>query len=98
MTEELIPGFKFSRGSYLAGLLRPKVIAELDLHRHGLKYLSRDPSSFTPSLKNGPNGGKYLLLGSDAAKNHASISQFNERDADAYPLYEGEWLVLLVST
>ena len=25
VTEELVPGFKFSRASYLAGLLRPKV-------------------------------------------------------------------------
>lgn len=31
VTEEIIPGFKFSRASYLAGLLRPKVIQELEL-------------------------------------------------------------------
>ena len=49
VTEEIVRGFKFSRFSYLAGLLRPKVIAELDLHRHGLEYLPRSPSSFTVS-------------------------------------------------
>ncbi len=31
VTEEIIPGFKFSRAAYLAGLLRPTVIKELEL-------------------------------------------------------------------
>lgn len=88
VTEEIIPGFKFSRGSYLAGLLRPRVIHDLDLVKHGMKYLTRDPSSFTPSLLNGPNKGKYLLLGSNADDNWKSIAQFSERDADEYPKYE----------
>jgi hypothetical protein len=88
VTEEMIPGFKFSRGSYLAGLLRPKVIKDLNLHAYGLKYLPRDPSSFTPSLLKGPNQGKYLLLGSNEHKNWESIAQFNKKDADMYPKYE----------
>lgn len=37
ITEEIFPGFKFSRAAYLAGLLRPQVIEDLDLNRHGLK-------------------------------------------------------------
>lgn len=49
VTEELIPGFKFSRASYLAGLLRPQIISDLGLEKHGFKYLPRDPSSFTPT-------------------------------------------------
>lgn len=49
VTEEIIPGFKFSRASYLAGLLRPSVISELELHKHGMEFLPRDPSSFTPT-------------------------------------------------
>ena len=35
VTEEMIPGFKFSRASYLAGLLRPAVIEELELDVRG---------------------------------------------------------------
>jgi hypothetical protein len=31
VTEELYPGFKFSRASYLAGLLRPQIIEDLNL-------------------------------------------------------------------
>jgi phytoene dehydrogenase-like protein len=29
VTEEIVPGFKFSRASYLAGLLRPAIIEDL---------------------------------------------------------------------
>lgn len=31
VTEEIIPGFKFSRASYVLGLLRPKVYEDLEL-------------------------------------------------------------------
>ncbi|KAH9711441.1 Amino oxidase domain-containing protein [Citrus sinensis] len=79
VTEELIPGFKFSRCSYLQSLLRPSLIKELELARHGLKLLKRNPSSFTPCLD-----GRYLLLGPDKQLNHSEISKFSERDADAF--------------
>ncbi|KAI3418527.1 uncharacterized protein J3R85_013733 [Psidium guajava] len=85
VTEELVPGFKFSRCSYLQSLLRPSVIKELELGRHGLKMLKRSPSSFTPCLD-----GRYLLLGPDKELNHAEISKFSKRDADAYPRYENQ--------
>jgi len=88
VTEELVPGFKFSRASYLAGLLRPQIIEDLELHTRGFEYIERDPSSFTPSLLEGPNQGKYLMLGSDEDATRASIAQFSEKDADAYPQYE----------
>ncbi|CAI9282560.1 unnamed protein product [Lactuca saligna] len=85
ITEELIPGFKFSRCSYLQSLLRPSIIRDLELHRHGLKLLKRSPSSFTPCLD-----GRYLLLGPDAELNHSEISKFSKQDADAYPRYEDQ--------
>ncbi|XP_017970318.1 PREDICTED: pyridine nucleotide-disulfide oxidoreductase domain-containing protein 2 isoform X3 [Theobroma cacao] len=85
VTEELIPGFKFSRCSYLQSLLRPSIIRELELARHGLKLLKRNPSSFTPCLD-----GRYLLLGPDKELNHSEISKFSKRDADAYPRYESQ--------
>ncbi|KAH7860808.1 hypothetical protein Vadar_018268 [Vaccinium darrowii] len=85
VTEELIPGFKFSRCSYLQSLLRPSIIRELELARHGLKLLKRSPSSFTPCLD-----GRYLLLGPDKDLNHSEISKFSIRDAEAYPRYENQ--------
>ena len=80
VTEELVPGFKFSRCSYLQSLLRPSVINELELGKHGLKLLKRNPSSFTPCLD-----GRYLLLGPDKDFNHSEISKFSLKDAQAYP-------------
>ncbi|CAL5197593.1 unnamed protein product [Lathyrus oleraceus] len=85
VTEELIPGFKFSRCSYLQSLLRPAVINELELAKHGLKLLKRNPSSFTPCLD-----GRYLLLGPDKDLNYSQISKFSLADAEAYPKYESQ--------
>ncbi len=83
VTEELWPGFHVSRAAYVAGLIRPAVVHELDLARHGLVFLPRDPSSFTPL----PDGGS-LLMGRDAAATAASVARFSPRDADALPRYE----------
>nr|VDD50262.1 unnamed protein product [Brassica oleracea] len=83
VTEEIVPGFKFSRCSYVQGLIRPCIISDLELGRHGLKLLKRSPASFTPCLD-----GRYLLLGPDQALNHSEISKFSRSDAEAYPRYE----------
>ncbi|KAJ4912363.1 FAD/NAD(P)-binding oxidoreductase family protein [Raphanus sativus] len=83
VTEEIVPGFKFSRCSYVQGLIRPCIIRELELGRHGLKLLKRSPASFTPCLD-----GRYLLLGPDQTLNHSEISKFSMSDAEAYPIYE----------
>jgi len=86
VTEESIKGFKFSRASYLAGLLRPQIIEDLKLD---FQYISRDPSSFTPTKIDDPlYKGKYLLLGSDSKSNWDSIAQFSKHDADKYDKYE----------
>lgn len=83
VTEEIYTGFKYSRASYLAGLLRPQIITDLNLHKHGFKYLSRDPSSFTPTKTD-----NYLLLGQDPQNTFKSIAQFSKTDAESFPLYE----------
>ena len=31
VTEEIVPGFKFSRASYLVSLLRPQIVKDLEL-------------------------------------------------------------------
>jgi phytoene dehydrogenase-like protein len=83
VTEELWPGYRVSRAAYVAGLLRPAVVRELGLARHGLRLLPRSPSSFTPL----PDG-RGLLLGGGAAATHDAIARFSRRDADRYPEYE----------
>jgi phytoene dehydrogenase-like protein len=88
VTEELYPGFKYSRASYLAGLFRPSIIKELELEEFGFEYLVRDPSSFTPTLEESPYGGKSLILGADKKTTFDSIAQFSLRDAERYYEYE----------
>ena len=44
----MVEGFKFSRCSYVSGLLRPQVIDELELKKYGLEFYPRSPSKFTP--------------------------------------------------
>ncbi|OMO84412.1 hypothetical protein COLO4_22077 [Corchorus olitorius] len=85
VTEEIIPGFKFSRCSYLQSLLRPSIIRELELKRHGLKFLKPTATSFTPCID-----GRYLLMGHDDHHNYLEISKFSKRDADAYLRYENQ--------
>ncbi|XP_065409680.1 pyridine nucleotide-disulfide oxidoreductase domain-containing protein 2 isoform X3 [Chrysemys picta bellii] len=95
VTEEIIPGFKFSRASYLLSLLRPQISTELELQRHGLRVYARDPYSFTPVLEDG-QAQRSLLLGHDMAETQRQIAQFSSKDAQAYPKYEA-FLSRLVS-
>src|SRR5215211_4800185 len=83
VTEELWPGFKVSTAAYVNSLLRPEIIRDLELKRHGFKMLPRNPSSFTPF----PDG-RSLLLGPNKAQTHSEISKFSAKDAEALPKYE----------
>src|SRR5436190_4226112 len=83
VTEEVWPGFKVSTAAYVNSLLRPEIIRDLELKRHGFELLPRNPSSFTPF----PDG-RFLLLGPDKALNHREVSKFSPRDAEALPRYE----------
>src|SRR5215210_6560065 len=62
VTEEIFPGFRFSVFSYVVSLLRPEIIRELQLPKHGLDILPLDVT-FTPlRAGDGPpkGGGEYL--------------------------------------
>ena len=61
-TEEVWPGFKVSTAAYVNSLLRPEIIRDLELKKHGFQMMPRSPSSFTPF----PDG-RYLMMGPDAA-------------------------------
>ncbi|XP_029465970.1 pyridine nucleotide-disulfide oxidoreductase domain-containing protein 2 isoform X2 [Rhinatrema bivittatum] len=90
VTEEIVPGFKFSRASYLLSLLRPQIYKDLELKKHGLKVYLRDPYSFTPMLEEGVGGKppRSLLLGGDVAGSQRQIAQFSQKDAKVFPEYE----------
>src|SRR5688500_6837805 len=82
-TEEPWPGYKVSTAAYVNSLLRPEIIRDLELKRHGFEMLPRNPSSFTPF----PDG-RSLLLGPDMALTHREVSRFSAKDAQALPKYE----------
>jgi len=77
-TEEVFPGFKFSVCSYVVSLLRPEIIRDLELPRHGLEILPLD-GTFTPM----PNGD-YLWRVNDHGRTHREIARHSRVDAEAY--------------
>src|SRR5579864_2598135 len=78
VTEEIVPGFLFSECSYVVSLLRPEIIRELDLPRHGLEILPLD-GTFTPMLN-----GDHLWRMNDHARTQREIRRHSRVDAEAY--------------
>jgi phytoene dehydrogenase-like protein len=81
VTEEIFPGFKFSVASYVVSLLRPEIIRDLDLPRHGMEILPLD-GTFTPMPT-----GDYLWRVNDHAKTRFEIARHSRLDAEAYDEY-----------
>jgi phytoene dehydrogenase-like protein len=79
VTEEVFPGFRFSVFSYVVSLLRPEIIRELELPRHGLHILPLE-STLTPLPS-----GDYLAQWSDPDQNHRELARHSPRDAEAMP-------------
>jgi len=78
MSEQIFPGFTFSVFSYVVSLLRPEIIRDLDLPRHGLHVLPLE-STLTPL----PNGD-YLAQWNDHDQNRRELARHSPRDAEAY--------------
>src|SRR6185503_5046822 len=81
VTEEVFPGFRFSVCSYVVSLLRPEIIRDLDLPRHGLEILPLD-GTFTPM----PNGN-HLWRVNDHARTQRELRRHSRLDAEAYDEY-----------
>jgi phytoene dehydrogenase-like protein len=89
VTEELFPGFRFSVFSYVVSLLRPEIIRELQLPRHGLDILPLD-GTFTPlRAGEGPKagGGDYLWRVNDHGRTIRELRRWSASDAEAYEEY-----------
>lgn len=82
ITEELRPGYSFTTFSYALSLLRPEIIAELDLVRYGFMPLYMR-SHFAPM-----DNGDYFLLGPDAAINRQEIARHSRADVDGMERFE----------
>ena len=78
ITEELVPGFQFTTFSYAVSLLRPDIVQDLELTRHGLMILPM-PNTFQPGFN-----GEYLFLGGNSDANYHEIARHNAADAEGY--------------
>jgi phytoene dehydrogenase-like protein len=81
VTEEIFPGYKFSEFSYVVSLLRPEIIRELELPKHGLRILPL-PSTFSPT-----DDGDYLAAWDDHDLTRREIYRHSPKDAEAYDEY-----------
>ncbi|RYD16341.1 MAG: NAD(P)/FAD-dependent oxidoreductase [Lysobacteraceae bacterium] len=81
VTEEFHPGFRNSVAAYTVSLLQPKVIADLELARHGLRIVQRKLNNFLPLPDD-----RYLVTG--GGRTTAEVAKFSRRDAERLPEYE----------
>jgi phytoene dehydrogenase-like protein len=80
ITEEIHPGFRCSILAHAAGPLRPDVVRDMQLEKHGLQLIT--PEVATVSLS--PDG-RALTLYNDAKKSAQEIARFSPKDATKYP-------------
>jgi phytoene dehydrogenase-like protein len=80
VTEEVFPGFRFSVASYVVSLLRPEIVRELELAKHGLEILPLD-GTFTPLEDD------YLWRVNDHGRTLRELRRWSPSDAEAYDEY-----------
>ncbi len=83
VTEEFHPGYRNSTASYTVSLLNPKVIADLDLARHGLRIVERPMANFWPM-----DDQRYLLMPHGLAAQQKAIAMLSPKDAERLPAYD----------
>ena len=88
-TTELAPGARVPTLMHTVGRLRPSVVRDLDLKRHGLTLLAPEVRVFAPS----PDGTAVILYG-DPARTAEGLHGRSEKDAAAYPDFDRRVRVL----
>jgi phytoene dehydrogenase-like protein len=89
VTEEIdaakAPGCRVSTASYMASMLRPEVIRDLALDRHGLRMVAAEPTvqAVTPD-------GTVLAWWSDAARMRDFLRKFAPADCERFLAMEGK--------
>jgi phytoene dehydrogenase-like protein len=83
ITDEFHPGFRCSTLAHTAGPIRPDVVRDMQLEKHGLKTITPDicVTALSPD-------GRALSLYQDTKKSSASISAFSQKDAAKYPEFQ----------
>jgi phytoene dehydrogenase-like protein len=80
ITEEFHTGFKCSTLAHTSGPIRPDIVRNMQLEKHGLKMITPDTGvvSLTPD-------GRALALHNDSKKATQEIAKFSAKDAAKYP-------------
>lgn len=80
ITDEFYPGFRCSTLAHTTGPIRPDIVRDLQLEKHGLKFITPEVgvTALTPD-------GRALSLYQDAQKSAQEISAFSQKDAAKYP-------------
>jgi phytoene dehydrogenase-like protein len=83
VTEEVdplnAPGCRVSTASYMASMLRPEVIRDMELGRHGLQMVAADPG-----VQVAFEDGSVLPWWHDPRRTHAELSRYSRADADTF--------------
>ncbi len=79
ITEEFHPGFRCSILAHSAGPLRPDVVRDMQLEKHGLKFITPEVNVTALSPE-----GRALILYRDVERAAQQIAEFSESDAAKY--------------
>lgn len=78
-TEELIPDSKWSSCAFIAGLLRPEVIAELELEKYGLEMYQSDVLGYSLFAD-----GSHLFFWKEVDRTLREIERYSKADAKRF--------------
>ena len=83
VTDEFHPGFRCSTLAHSAGPIRPEIVRDMQLEKHGLRLIT--PEICVTALS--PDG-RALSLYRNTQKSAEQIAAFSKRDAAKYPEFE----------
>jgi phytoene dehydrogenase-like protein len=79
VTEELIPGARFSSCAFVQGKFRPEIVAELELGDHGLEMTAPEVQGFAIF-----EDGSHVFLWKDVDKTLRELERISPQDARGY--------------
>src|SRR5208283_5325336 len=79
VTEEIAPGCRASTTSYIASMLRPEVIRDLELASFGLRMIPCDPNIQVPF-----SDGRLIRWWSDTDRTVSGLREFSAKDAKRF--------------
>ena len=87
VTEELWPGVRASPGAYTLSLLRPEIMQDLQLGKHGLEVSVHEPYLFAPF----PDG-RHVVTWSERQRTWEQLERdWSRADADGYAAWAERW-------